>query len=274
MALCRRFALSILEKLIRSCCVMFGSWLGNGFLYLFLALTLWVVLYGVYRARFRHRRIAARDPTAAQLKRELLHSLRSIGIFGVVTGAVIYAGYSGMTRLYLRIDDYGWVWFVASVGLMILMHDTYFYWTHRWMHHRRVYRWVHATHHRSISPTPWAAYAFGPIEALIQAGIGPLIVFTIPVHPAAFAIFMTWQIAFNVFGHCGYEIFPAWFLRSPLAVVFNSVTHHALHHEKYRSNFGLYFNLWDRCMGSNHVEYELRFQAATAAPTMTADSAK
>lgn len=31
-----------------------------------------------------------------------------------------------------------------------------------------------------------AAYAFSPAEALVQAGIGPLIVFTIPVHPAAF----------------------------------------------------------------------------------------
>ena len=111
--------------------------------------------------------------------------------------------------------------------------------------------------------TPWAAYAFSPAEALVQAGIGPLIVFTIPVHPAAFALFMTWQVAFNVFGHCGYEIFPKSFLHSRVRLVLNSVTHHALHHEKYRANFGLYFNVWDRLMGTNHQEYEQRFELAT-----------
>lgn len=87
---------------------------------------------------------------------------------------------------------------------------------------------------------------------------------------------MGWQIAFNVFGHCGYEIFPKWFLRSPVALVLNSVTHHALHHEKIRANFGLYFNIWDRLLGTNHADYEERFMQETTAeplfakPTTTA----
>jgi Delta7-sterol 5-desaturase len=146
---------------------------------------------------------------------------------------------------------------------MIVVHDAYFYWTHRLMHHGRLYRAFHRTHHLSMSPTPWAAYAFSPAEALVQAGIGPLIVFTMPVHPAAFGLFMVWQIAFNVFGHCGYEIFPRWFLGSRAGTLLNSVTHHALHHEKFQANFGLYFNVWDRLMGTNHPEYERRFELAT-----------
>ena len=68
---------------------------------------------------------------------------------------------------------------------------------------------MHRTHHLSTSPSPWAAYAFSPLEAVVQAGIAPVILFTIPVHPLAFSIFMMWQITFNVMGHCGYEIFPA-----------------------------------------------------------------
>ncbi len=47
----------------------------------------------------------------------------------------------------------------------------------------------------------------------------------------------------------------------------NSVTHHALHHEKFRANFGLYFNVWDRLMGTNHRDYEHRFAQATAGPS-------
>jgi hypothetical protein len=147
------------------------------------------------------------------------------------------------------------------------MHDTYFYWTHRLMHHRRLYRLFHHTHHLSTCPTPWAAYAFSPAEALVQASIGPVIVLTIPVHPTAFAAFMVWQITFNVLGHCGYELLPPWFLRTPAGWVFNSVTHHALHHEKFRANFGLYFNIWDRLMGTNHRDYEHRFAQTAAGPS-------
>lgn len=231
-----------------------------------LACVVWLFFYIAFREKFRHRRVSRSDPTPRQVAREMACSFRSIAVFGLVTGAVIYAAYSGWTRLYVRVDEYGWVWFGLSIVLMIILHDTYFYWTHRLMHHSRLYRAIHHTHHRSMNPTPWAAYAFSTAEAVVQAGIGPLIVFTIPVHPSAFALFMVWQIAFNVFGHCGYEIFPSWFLRSRPGMLLNSVTHHALHHEKFQANFGLYFNVWDRLMGTNHPDYEQRFELATSAP--------
>jgi hypothetical protein len=46
-----------------------------------------------------------------------------------------------------------------------------------------------------------------------------------------------------------------------------SVTHHAQHHEKFRANFGLYFNVWDRLMGTNHRDYEHRLAQAAAGPS-------
>src|SRR5262249_28756204 len=172
------------------------------------------------------------------------------------------AALCGWTQLYWKVDEYSWVWFGMSIAVMVVLHDAYFYWTHRLMHHRRLYRYFHHTHHMSFSPTPWAAYSFSIPEALVQAGIGPLIVFCIPVHPVAFTFFMVWQLAFNVLGHCGYEIFPQSFVRSRLGKLLNSPTHHALHHEKFRANFGLYFNVWDRLMGTNHRDYEHRFVEA------------
>ena len=254
------------EKLTRSLLALLGGSLSQLFWYGLLACGVWLFFYVAFRAKFCHRRLSCDEPTRRQVAREIVCSLRSIAIFGLVVGAVVYAAYSGWTRLYLRMESYGWLWFGLSIGLMIFIHDAYFYWTHRLMHHPRLYRLLHHTHHRSTNPTPWAAYAFSPAEAFVQAGIGPLIVFTIPVHPAAFALFMLWQIAFNVFGHCGYEIFPHWFLRTRYGQLLNSVTHHALHHEKFRANFGLYFNVWDRLMGTNHQDYERRFELATATP--------
>jgi sterol desaturase/sphingolipid hydroxylase (fatty acid hydroxylase superfamily) len=72
-----------------------------------------------------------------------------------------------------------------------------------------------------------------------------------------------------VLGHCGYEIFPHWFLQSRAGAILNSATHHGLHHEKSRGNFSLYFNVWDRLMGTNHVEYVARFEQVTGAREAT-----
>jgi len=97
----------------------------------------------------------------------------------------------------------------------------------------------------------------------VQAGILPLTALLIPIHPLAFASFMTWQIADNVLKHTGYEIYPRWLMKTPLKFFLNTPTHHAMHHEKMRGNYGIYFNFWDRLMGTNHPHYEARFLEVT-----------
>lgn len=251
--------MTLIEKLNIALRASLGVTLADLFWYAFLAGAAWLLFYILFPRFFRRRRLATVDPSRQQVVREILHSLRSLAIFGLVAVAIVVAAIEGWTRIYVDDPRYGWKWFVASIALMIFIHDAYFYWTHRLMHHPRLFRRMHHTHHLSTSPTPWAAYAFSPSEAFVQAGIGPLILFTIPAHPAAFGLFMVWQIAFNVLGHCGHELFPRWFLKSPAGVVLNTTTHHDLHHEKFRANFGLYFNWWDRLMGTNHPEYEARF---------------
>jgi lathosterol oxidase len=251
--------MTFVEKMNVAIRAAFGLTVGDVLWYAFLAGAAWLVFYVLFPGYFRRRRVADIDPTRAQITREIFYSLRSVAIFGVVTAFVVVAGISGWTRLYFNDSRYGWPWFVASIALMIVLHDAYFYWTHRLMHHRLLYRRMHHAHHLSTSPTPWAAYSFSPAEAFVQAGIGPLIVFTIPTHPAAFGLFMVWQISFNVLGHCGHELFPRGFLKSRAGRVLNTTTHHHLHHERHRANFGLYFNWWDRMMGTNHAEYEARF---------------
>lgn len=231
--------------------------------YVLLAGLTWLAFEVLFHRWFRRRKINPRTPTVSQIGREFVQSLRSILVFGGVTAAVLIAAGYGHTRLYGNRTPHGWAWFFVSIALAVVVHDTWFYWTHRVMHHPRLFRLIHRTHHRSLSPSPWAAYSFGLGEALVQAGIGPLVVCTIPMHEFAFLLFMGWQILFNVFGHCGYEIFPRWFLRTWLGKFLNTPTHHAQHHEKFDGNYGLYFNLWDRLMGTNHPDYEERFAQVT-----------
>ncbi len=223
----------------------------------------WVLGYLLFQRRWAHRKIVPRAPISADVRRELLHSVRTLFIFGTVGAATVWAAKAGYTQMYWKLNRHGWEWFVASIGIAIVIHDTYFYWTHRLMHHPRLFRISHRTHHLSTNPTPWTSYAFSPIEAVMQAGIFPLVVSLIPIHPLAFFCFMVWQITFNVIGHTGYEFYPRWLMDSWLGKVLNTPTNHVMHHEHFRGNYGLYFNVWDRLMGTNHERYEERFREVT-----------
>ena len=208
------------------------------------------------------RRLGPGPVGSAQARREVFYSVVSLGIFGL-TGVLMYAlSRAGLSRIYSD-GRYGTAWFLLSIPVMLVLHDTYFYWTHRFMHWKRIFKYVHRVHHLSNNPSPLAAYAFHPLEAVIETGIAPLIALTLPVHRDAFVIFLTIQLLINVTGHLGFEMYPRGFLRSPLGWIFNTTTHHHQHHQKTNWNFGLYFNVWDRLMGTNHPDYVAAYEAAT-----------
>lgn len=232
----------------------------------------WLLGYVWFRRRWFHRKIIARFPESPDVRRELFHSVKTLFIFGLTGTATHIAIKHGFGQMYFKIDAYGWGWYFASIALAIMLHDTYFYWTHRLMHHRRLFKIFHRTHHVSTNPTPWASYAFSVPEAIVQAGIFPLTVLLIPIHPGAFLIFMTWQITFNVIGHTGYEFYPRRLMDSWLGSVLNTPTNHAMHHEHFRGNYGLYFNVWDRVMRTNHEDYERRFREVTSRPATASDA--
>lgn len=235
--------------------------------YLLLAGLAWILGYILFKRRWLHRKIIGCFPAGSEVQREMLYSLSSLVIFGIVGAITLTAARYGWTRLYWDIDTYGWGWFWGSIVCTIFLHDAYFYWSHRLMHHRRLFRRFHRIHHLSHNPTPWAAYAFGPLEALVHAGIFPLAVILMPIHPFAFATFMGWQILNNVLGHTGYEFYPRGLMKTGLKLFLNTPTNHAMHHEKMRGNYGLYFNIWDRLMGTNHTDYEQRFLSVTSRKT-------
>jgi lathosterol oxidase len=109
----------------------------------------------------------------------------------------------------------------------------------------------HKTHHQSVNPTPWAAFSFHPVEAIISLGIIPLIIFTIPTHPFALIIFITFMTLYNVLAHLGYEIFSQKFVNHPIGKWQNTTTNHDYHHQiGGEFNLGFYFLIWDRIMGT------------------------
>jgi sterol desaturase/sphingolipid hydroxylase (fatty acid hydroxylase superfamily) len=237
-----------------------------GIRYFLFAGLAWALAYWLFRNRWLHRKIIARFPASSEVRRELGYSLLTLVIFGMVGAGTIAASRAGYTQMYWKIPAHGGGWFFGSVACAIVLHDTYFYWTHRMMHLRRLFPIFHRVHHLSTNPSPWAAYSFAPAEAVVEAGIFPVVAMAMPIHPAAFGLVMLWQIVFNVAGHTGFEFHPRWLMNTPLRFILNTPTNHVMHHEKMRGNYGLYFNVWDRLMGTNHLDYESRFREVTSRP--------
>lgn len=195
-------------------------------------------------------RIQDRRPSREQVRREIRMSVISIVIFAVMGTGLVQLYKAGMTGIYRDIREYPLYYLPISFFLCLFFHDTYFYWTHRFMHWRPVFKYTHVGHHRSISPTPWAIYAFQPLEAVIQfCGIILIIVF-LPLHPLVLLAFLWYDTLVNTAGHTGYEMVPTVLSRSWLFQGLNTVTHHDAHHTNMRVNFGSFFNVWDRWMGT------------------------
>lgn len=235
------------------------------FLRYFLTAAPFYLLFWIWRpAWLRGRRLQSSDPGRGRIASEIAYSLSTVVIFSAIGLSLLYAQQAGLTRIYVNVADRGWAYLWASIAAAILAHDTYFYWTHRLLHWRPLYRLAHHVHHRSTSPTPWAAYAFHPVEALIQAGIYVLIVFAIPMHPIALMLFLVYMIVRNVVGHLGFEIWPAGFSRHPLTRWHLTPTHHDLHHRFGKGNYGFYFSFWDDWIGTSRSDYAASYEAVTA----------
>lgn len=209
------------------------------------------------------RRIQARWPMTADIRREIKYSLLTVLIFSIIGYGMFLGIRGGALRVYPDIASYGWLWWGMSVVLLVVLHDAYFYWTHRLLHHPVIFRWAHRTHHVSHTPTPWAAYAFSPAEAVVQAAFLPLILTILPAHGSALFLFLTHMILRNAIGHCGFELMPRRFARWARWQPITSVTHHDLHHSTTNWNYSLYFTWWDRLMKTEHPHYHERLLAVS-----------
>jgi len=224
----------------------------------------YVIFYLLFQSRTFRMKIQQKTPKLKDVRREMLYSVSSVAVFSIISMGVLALVKGGYSKIYGGMGEYGMGYFWASIPLLIILHDAYFYWTHRAMHWKPIFKYVHLVHHKSTDPTPWAAFAFHPLEAVVQGSFVPLIILILPVHPIAILTWALYQFTLNVLGHLGYEILPKGFTKSKLTFWHNTGTHHNMHHKYFSCNYGLYFNLWDRLMGTNHVKYDETFEEVCA----------
>lgn len=200
------------------------------------------------RARFPGL-YAGLDP---QIRREIGWSLASAFIYGAPTGLLAWGWREhGWTRVYTDVNAYPLWWLPLSVFVYLFAHDSWFYWTHRWMHRPALFKAAHAVHHASRPPTAWAAMSFHPYEALTGAVVIPVLVLAIPIHFIPLFIVLAVMTVMGVTNHMGWELFPRALVEGPAGRWLITASHHQRHHQQYGCNYGLYFRVWDRMCGTD-----------------------
>lgn len=217
-------------------------------------------LFYVWQKRhFSRHKIQQKMPRKGSIRSEIYWSTISRLLMGGVILFVLY--FSEMTQLYYELETYGSPYLIFSILLLIFLHDAYFYFAHRLMHHPKLYQYFHKVHHQSINPTPWTSFSFQPSEAFIEVAFFPLMLFILPIHPLALLSVVIFQTFFNIYGHAGFELFPKWWVKHSILKYINTSVHHNLHHKEFHYNYGLYFNHWDRIFNTLDPDYEEKFYA-------------
>lgn len=226
-----------------------------------------LIFWVIFKNRLAHLRIQPRPKTTVKvIFKEIGYSCLTFVVIGIINcflDKIMLRDRSGLfyQNYYQDISTYGWNYFVLSVFLMLVLDDTYFYWSHRLLHHPTLYRSIHKVHHVSVDPNPFTTYSFHPLEAAILFFGYRLVPSIIPVHELAVSIWLLLTLLNSIAIHLGYEIYPQWFTKSKLTNWKTSCTHHNMHHEKVKGNYALIFTWWDKLNKTEFPDYQSRLEA-------------
>lgn len=140
----------------------------------------------------------------------------------------------------------GAVWFVAVFFLIPIWESFYFYWIHRLLHSRLLYRF-HALHHRNTDVGPWSGLSMHPVEHLLYFGTAA-VHFIVPTHPVHLIFHLMFYALYAVTTHTGFE--GVWAGGRKRLHLGNF--HHQMHHRYFEVNYGTLEVPWDKFFGTFH----------------------
>jgi sterol desaturase/sphingolipid hydroxylase (fatty acid hydroxylase superfamily) len=133
---------------------------------------------------------------------------------------------------------------------MVILHDAYFYWTHRLLHSNSLWN-VHTIHHQSVDPTVVTSHVFHPIEVFINFSFA--LWFTLVcglmfggLYYLPVLLFVLYTVIWNVYGHGSRNMLPTKVTQGFIARYMTWPSDHLLHHRTGRGNFGFFLSFWDR----------------------------
>lgn len=123
------------------------------------------------------------------------------------------------------------VYFAVWLCAIPIWREFHFYWIHRVIHWKLLYKYVHYLHHKNVNPGPWSGLSMHPVEHLFYFSV-VLIHWIVPSHPIHFLFNAQHTALTPAGGHHGFEG-PILDGKLPTGSYF-----HYLHHRYFECNYG------------------------------------
>ncbi|SDZ80009.1 sterol desaturase family protein [Rubrimonas cliftonensis] len=228
-------------------------------------LLIWAAVYGATvlgyfglglaldRLNRRHpeRRIQPKRRGEDRARIEIVQSLKSL----VVTCGCLAGGLWAQAYGFTLWSPLALNWW-SAIGMFlvsILLFDAWFYWGHRLMHWRPLYR-HHLWHHRSVAPTVWSNYSDSLADAFAMQSYYLIAPMLLPIPAAVLIAHRVYDHVNGMIGHSGFEYFADRSTRFPSPFV--CTTFHDQHHERFGTNYANFFSAWDRICGTLAPDYD------------------
>jgi lathosterol oxidase len=231
------------------------SWIGYVGISVAVSLVTFYGLGGLVHWRFYLRRRAQAADWKLQPERWLgpAQTRQAIWLGGanIVMGAVIggtlawHVARGGWSMIYLDAGRHGWWYLPVSFVLTFFLVDAGLYYSHRLLHHRTVFRYIHRWHHRFVAPIVFTTTAVHPIEFLIFEAFLILPAFILPVHAGVYVAVVAYTYLIGMIDHCGIRV--RWGLPFHADNAF-----HDNHHVYFHCNYAHHTPLFDRLHGTVH----------------------
>lgn len=148
--------------------------------------------------------------------------------------------------------------FLRDFAVSIIFNDTLFYWAHRALHHKSIYKYIHKQHHLFKTNIGIASEYAHPVEDvlanLIPTLFGCLIMGS---HAVVFWAWLALRISETVDAHSGYSFKFSPFSFLPFQ---GGAERHDFHHSNNVGCYGSFTTFWDWIMGTDaaFLEFEAR----------------
>ena len=179
--------------------------------------------------------------------------LRDNIIWSVASGGTVWTAYEAlMMWAYANglIPYVDWetqpVTFALVLIAILLWHEVHFYFTHRLLHWKPLYRSAHYVHHKNVNIGPWSGLSMHPIEHLIYFS-SVLIFWIVPSHPIHAMFALQWAALAPAPGHAGFDKIV---VKGKISLP--SDFFHYLHHRYFECNYGTTLVPFDRWFGTFH----------------------
>ena len=135
-----------------------------------------------------------------------------LGTVNIVLGAVVagtftsYVLRGGWCTLYTDLSRYGLWYLPVSAVLLFFCIDAGLYYSHRLLHHRALFRYVHRWHHRYTAPILFTTTAVHPFELLLFESFLILPAFLLPTHVGVYLFVVGYTYFIGMIDHSGVRI--------------------------------------------------------------------